>query len=183
MIEAKSKNIVIPKGFYFEKNIKVDQNETSSNEKLDLQSGKENSLNKDLNDKCSIDALDEKCSMEDEINSRNSQKDDGYSDDEEWYSSEETLDDDEYYNTIEHSDDLIENEEKEEYEEDDEKISNNDDDDEGWITPKNIASMKKGISNQSNVNTEPLKVACLTTDFAMQVFYSLFKSFLLFLTS
>merc|ERR1719334_2409229 len=37
----------------------------------------------------------------------------------------------------------------------------------GWITPKNIGSIKKD-GNDDEERSEPLKVACLTTDFAMQ---------------
>ena len=41
------------------------------------------------------------------------------------------------------------------------------DDDDGWITPGNIAHVK--ISNNGVLETIQLDVACLTTDFAMQV--------------
>jgi len=37
----------------------------------------------------------------------------------------------------------------------------------GWITPKNISAIKKE-GNDDEERTEPVKVACLTTDFAMQ---------------
>lgn len=37
----------------------------------------------------------------------------------------------------------------------------------GWITPKNIGAIKKTGNDESEM-TEPVKVACLTTDFAMQ---------------
>ena len=52
-------------------------------------------------------------------------------------------------------------------EEDEELKEDDDDDDEGWITPGNIKSVK----NQMNgvVETITLEVACITTDFAMQV--------------
>ncbi len=47
----------------------------------------------------------------------------------------------------------------------------NDDDDEGWITPKNISKLKKkmGFEDDMPSGEEDIKVACLTTDFAMQV--------------
>jgi len=46
----------------------------------------------------------------------------------------------------------------------------NDDDDEGWITPKNISKLKKkmGFEDDMPSGEEDIKVACLTTDFAMQ---------------
>merc|ERR1719334_1017398 len=62
-----------------------------------------------------------------------------------------------------------------------EDLSDEDDDDEeerttttqsggfggGWITPKNIAAIKKDGAGDDE-NAQPVKVACLTTDFAMQ---------------
>lgn len=41
------------------------------------------------------------------------------------------------------------------------------DDDAGWITPSNIKEIKKQI-NSNNVEEKCVKVACITTDFAMQ---------------
>ena len=43
-----------------------------------------------------------------------------------------------------------------------------DDDDGGWITPSNIASVKKSIG-EPKMERASVAVACLTTDFAMQV--------------
>ncbi|XP_076659351.1 RNA-binding protein NOB1 [Halictus rubicundus] len=55
--------------------------------------------------------------------------------------------------------------------EDDEGDENNDDhdddDDSGWITPKNISTVKKEI-NSELLEEKPATVACLTIDFAMQ---------------
>lgn len=44
--------------------------------------------------------------------------------------------------------------------------SDDDDDDSGWITPQNIAHKKQEIN--SDMNVEHMKVACITSDFAMQ---------------
>lgn len=58
--------------------------------------------------------------------------------------------------------------EEEEEEGDD---SAEDDDEEGWITPNNIKTLKaRREQGKMNANSsESVKVACLTTDFAMQV--------------
>lgn len=66
----------------------------------------------------------------------------------------ETLNDSEGYST--------ESDEGEEEEE--EEV---DDDDDGWITPGNIAHVKNSMNGV--LETIQLDVACLTTDFAMQV--------------
>ena len=55
----------------------------------------------------------------------------------------------------------VESEEGEEEEEED------DNDDDGWITPGNIAHVKNSMNGV--LETIQLDVACLTTDFAMQV--------------
>ena len=44
-----------------------------------------------------------------------------------------------------------------------------DDDDEGWITPANLSRKKRQMNGQGEEDQESVKVACLTTDFAMQV--------------
>ena len=46
-----------------------------------------------------------------------------------------------------------------------------DDDDEGWITPSNIKEKRREIEGRSAEEDEQkhVKVACMTTDFAMQV--------------
>lgn len=54
------------------------------------------------------------------------------------------------------------------------KLSNDDDDEEGWITPDNIAKYQEkeqilNIKKDENVN---IKVACMTTDYSMQVCYN-----------
>ena len=41
------------------------------------------------------------------------------------------------------------------------------DDDSGWITPQNIAHKKQEINSEEG--DKPVKVACITSDFAMQV--------------
>lgn len=52
---------------------------------------------------------------------------------------------------------------------DDNGDDGDDDDDEGWITPENIEAMKKAslAMNQHQITSVP--VACITTDYAMQV--------------
>ncbi|KAL3280598.1 hypothetical protein HHI36_003830 [Cryptolaemus montrouzieri] len=42
-----------------------------------------------------------------------------------------------------------------------------DDDDSGWITPSNIAAAKKQLQSEE-IEEKEVKVACMTTDFAMQ---------------
>ena len=46
-----------------------------------------------------------------------------------------------------------------------------DDDDEGWITPSNLKEKRREIEGRSAEEDEQkhVKVACMTTDFAMQV--------------
>ncbi|KAF7992870.1 hypothetical protein HCN44_005214 [Aphidius gifuensis] len=58
------------------------------------------------------------------------------------------------------SDDCNEDEEEDDEEEDG-------DDDDGWITPSNVKEAKKKM-NAEFVSEKPVKVACMTTDFAMQ---------------
>lgn len=58
--------------------------------------------------------------------------------------------------------------------------NNNDDDDEGWITPSNVARKKKAhqarmlgaATRKDGEEPKILPVACMTTDFAMQVIHS-----------
>ncbi|KAK9768421.1 20S-pre-rRNA D-site endonuclease nob1 [Basidiobolus ranarum] len=50
-------------------------------------------------------------------------------------------------------------------------VEEEEDDDEGWITPDNIAKFKRadaGFIKPEETVEEPIKVACITTDFAMQ---------------
>ena len=65
-------------------------------------------------------------------------------------------------------DDSADEEEGEEEEEDD-----NDDDNDGWITASNIKEKRREIEGRSAEGEEDeqkhVKVACMTTDFAMQV--------------
>lgn len=42
------------------------------------------------------------------------------------------------------------------------------DEDEGWITPSNIADVKRSFGVNTDVETGEVSVGCLTTDFAMQ---------------
>ena len=63
----------------------------------------------------------------------------------------------EHLNDSDFSDDSEQSEEEEE----------EDDDEGGWITPGNIAQVKNSINGV--LETVQLDVACLTTDFAMQV--------------
>ena len=47
-----------------------------------------------------------------------------------------------------------------------------DDDDEGWITPSNIKAKKQEFNGENEQDGQkPVKVACMTTDFAMQVIF------------
>ncbi|XP_064640984.1 RNA-binding protein NOB1-like isoform X2 [Lineus longissimus] len=61
-------------------------------------------------------------------------------------------------------DELLEETDSESEEEDDD---DDDDDDDGWITPQNIASVKKTMKN-TNEEESKVTVGCLTMDFAMQ---------------
>ena len=47
-----------------------------------------------------------------------------------------------------------------------------DDDDEGWITPGNIEAMKQATIALTQSEVTDLPVACVTTDYAMQVTFS-----------
>lgn len=51
--------------------------------------------------------------------------------------------------------------------EENEDKDNADDDNDGWITPSNIQKAKKQL-NSENMEDKQVKVACMTTDFAMQ---------------
>jgi len=44
-----------------------------------------------------------------------------------------------------------------------------DDDDEGWITPSNVEAMKQAAIASTQSEITDLPVACVTTDYAMQV--------------
>ena len=50
---------------------------------------------------------------------------------------------------------------------DDDDDDDADDADCGWITPQNIAHKKQEINSEAD--DKPVKVACITSDFAMQV--------------
>ncbi|XP_015108916.1 RNA-binding protein NOB1 [Diachasma alloeum] len=52
-------------------------------------------------------------------------------------------------------------------EEEEESTESEEDDDEGWITPSNVAQAKKEMESDI-ISDKPAKVACMTTDFAMQ---------------
>ena len=56
-------------------------------------------------------------------------------------------------------------------EEEEGEADEEDDDDEGWITPSNIKEKRREIDGRSAEEDEQkhVKVACMTTDFAMQV--------------
>jgi len=51
----------------------------------------------------------------------------------------------------------------------DNEDDDDDDDDEGWITPSNIEAMKQATIAVTQSQMEELAVACVTTDYAMQV--------------
>ena len=72
--------------------------------------------------------------------------------------------DEDYQDVGSDEDETVEDEETVEEEEEEEE----EDDDDGWITPGNIAEAKNSMNGV--VETVQLEVACLTTDFAMQVF-------------
>merc|ERR1712137_10920 len=61
----------------------------------------------------------------------------------------------------------VEEEEEEVEEEEEDDDDDDDDDDDGWITPGNIDQAKNSMNGV--LETVQLEVACLTTDFAMQV--------------
>jgi RNA-binding protein NOB1 len=64
----------------------------------------------------------------------------------------------------------IDEEWMEEEEEEEEDAGDNDDDDEGWITPSNIKTvMRQMEGGYAETERKQVTVACLTTDFAMQV--------------
>jgi RNA-binding protein NOB1 len=66
-----------------------------------------------------------------------------------------------------------EDEFEEEETDDDEGEEDEDDDDDGWITPMNIKEKKRLMNSElEEEEQKPVKVACLTTDFAMQVNYT-----------
>lgn len=69
--------------------------------------------------------------------------------------TQESDQDDEEYSDVDSAEEGGEDEEEE------------DDDEDGWITPGNIDHVKKGMGGV--LETVQLDVACLTTDFAMQV--------------
>lgn len=52
---------------------------------------------------------------------------------------------------------------------DDEEEDDDEDDEVGWITPQNIQKAKSEMQKDIYDSLEEVKVACLTTDFAMQV--------------
>jgi len=58
--------------------------------------------------------------------------------------------------------------EEDEDEEDDVQDVAEEDDDEGWITPSNIKKIKEDARRKEQTPLPPAKVACITTDFAMQ---------------
>jgi len=62
---------------------------------------------------------------------------------------------------------ILESEIGEEESDEEEDDDDDDDDDEGWITPNNIASVKKSMGHVDMEETQ-VQVGCLTTDFAMQ---------------
>lgn len=54
--------------------------------------------------------------------------------------------------------------------EESEEDEDDDDDEEGWITPDNIGKIKEdALLKDGQLSLEPTVVACITTDFAMQV--------------
>jgi len=55
---------------------------------------------------------------------------------------------------------------------DDDGCDDDDDDDEGWITPGNVEAMKKATVALTESESADLPVACITTDYAMQVSFA-----------
>lgn len=64
------------------------------------------------------------------------------------------------------SDDEVEGNENINADSSDDCASEDEDNDSGWITPQNIALKKQEVN--SEVDDKPVKVACITSDFAMQ---------------
>lgn len=64
-------------------------------------------------------------------------------------------------------DDLILTKEQSEESNLNEEYSDYESDEEGWITPSNVKEAKK-LMNSDNLEEKAVKVACITTDFAMQ---------------
>jgi len=64
-----------------------------------------------------------------------------------------------------HNQDVDEHDEQDEDDEDDKE---EEDDDEGWITPSNIKKIKEDARRAEQTPLPPARVACITTDFAMQ---------------
>jgi len=62
-----------------------------------------------------------------------------------------------------------EEEEEEEFSDVEEEEEEEEDDDDGWITPGNIQQVKHSMNGV--LETIQLEVACISTDFAMQVTY------------
>lgn len=52
--------------------------------------------------------------------------------------------------------------------EEEEESDDDEDDDDGWITPANVQAAKSEMNSQAGEVQEPMKVACMTTDFTMQ---------------
>jgi cobalamin biosynthesis protein CobT len=89
--------------------------------------------------------------------------------------SEESNQKDEEENKEEKDEKQNENENESENENETSKDDNNNengDDEEGWINPGNLEKIKKESkvdAEQENLGSTKIKVACMTSDFAMQV--------------
>lgn len=85
--------------------------------------------------------------------------------------SDDKKEDDEMEQLADQVSEVVVNEEEEEEFSDveEEEEEEEDDDDDGWITPGNIQQVKHSMNGV--LETIQLEVACISTDFAMQVFY------------
>ena len=91
-----------------------------------------------------------------------------YSDPDDWSSSDEEADDN-IGEPIGLSDDIKGYDAVEETASSGDKVEEEDDDEVGWITPQNIKSAYRKMGMEKEVPSRDCKVACLSTDFSVQV--------------
>ena len=201
LIEAKRNNIAVPKGFYFEKGYKNDKKDDTTDNNVcekenlsrdldakcvvgDRGAGNENERD-GKNDRCCSGSENEYSDEDEWFSSEDvledNEQDDGggdfVGDDDENIEATDGDGDGSGKNVLEENsadngdeNDIHNSDDDGDDEGEDEEKNKNEVDDEGWITPKNIASLKK--THPEALSTQPLQVACLTTDFAMQVHHA-----------
>lgn len=152
VVQAKGEKPVNMTGFYFPK--KTDDENKQQQTSLD-ENG--NPVEEDLK-KLNIqnDQLDEKETIKNNNHSSEKREDEA--------NKSETHENTESNDTEEEDQNDNENEENDQDE-------NEDDDDEGWIKPSNLAEVKKKSqvdAEQEHIDSARFKVACMTSDFAMQ---------------